>query len=164
MSYIKTPKKNETELAVRLKPENLRYVKKQSEELCLMTLKKDKSVFEYVKDYTDAILDFMGLDRTEKKTKYTAPYYLVQSTQDLADEGYLVYIKVVSKENMEDFMNSQFNLSFGNLYDPNLRDASSCFSYSPIPEEEYKLLLKLGLDSIEAGCWNFQTEENEVDD
>ena len=87
--YIRRPKIKETELAVSLKPKNLRYVKKQTEELCLMALKKDKSVFKYVKDPTDAICDFMGLERTHTKSKYTAPYYLVKAYEELAGEEFL---------------------------------------------------------------------------
>lgn len=162
--YIRNPRKKETELAVSLKPENLRYVKKQTEELCLTALKKDKSVFKYVKDPTDAILNFMGFDRAQEKAKYTAPYYLVKSMQDLADEGYLVCVKVITKEGIEEFMNSKFELSFGNLYDNEKRDTDKCFSCIPITEEEYILLKKLGLDSIKAGYWDFELEENEEDD
>mgnify|MGYP000850120651 CR=1 FL=1 len=54
-----------------------------------MALKKDKSVFKYVKDPTDAICDFMGLERTHTKSKYTAPYYLVKAYEELAGEEFL---------------------------------------------------------------------------
>lgn len=162
--YLRRPKMKETELAVSLKPENLRYVKKQTEELCLMALKKDKSVFKYVENPTDAICDFMGLEKTQEKSKYTAPYYLVKSIQELADEEFLVCVKVIARENIEDFMNSRFELAFGNLYDDEKRETEECFSCIPITEEEYTLLKKLELDSIEAGDWDFELEEDEEDD
>ena len=159
--YIGRPKIKETELAVSLKPKNLRYVKKQTEELCLMALKKDKSVFKYVKDPTDAICDFMGLERTHAKSKYTAPYYLVKAYEELAGEEFLVCVRVIAREDIESFMNTQFVISFGNLYDNEKRETEECFSCIPITEEEYTLLEKLELDSIEAGNWNFKSEEEE---
>ena len=159
--YIRRPKIKETELAVSLKPKNLRYVKKQTEELCLMALKKDKSVFKYVKDPTDAICDFMGLERTHAKSKYTAPYYLVKAYEELAGEEFLVCVRVIAREDIESFMNTQFVISFGNLYDNEERETEECFSCIPITEEEYTLLEKLELDSIEAGHWNFKSEEEE---
>ena len=126
-----------------------------------MALKKDKSVFKYVKNPTDAICDFMGLERTHAKSKYTAPYYLVKAYEELAGEEFLVCVRVIAREDIESFMNTQFVISFGNLYDNEKRETEECFSCIPITEEEYTLLKKLELDSIKAGCWNFKSEEEE---
>ena len=47
------------------------------------------------------------------------------------------------------------------MYDNEERETEECFSCIPITEEEYTLLEKLELDSIEAGHWNFKSEEEE---
>lgn len=70
-------------------------------------------------------------------------------------------VRVIAREDIESFMNTQFVISFGNLYDNEERETEECFSCIPITEEEYTLLEKLELDSIEAGHWNFKSEEEE---
>lgn len=70
-------------------------------------------------------------------------------------------VRVIAREDIESFMNTQFVISFGNLYDNEKRETEECFSCIPITEEEYTLLEKLELNSIEAGCWNFESEEDE---
>ena len=70
-------------------------------------------------------------------------------------------MRVIAREDIESFMNTQFVISFGNLYDNEERETEECFSCIPITEEEYTLLEKLELDSIEAGHWNFKSEEEE---
>ena len=70
-------------------------------------------------------------------------------------------VRVIAREDIESFMNTQFVISFGNLYDNEERETEECFSCIPITEEEYTLLEKLELDSIEAGHWNFKSLEEE---
>ena len=65
---------------------------------------------------------------------------------------------------MEDFMESQFSLTFGNLDDYNKRMVKDCFSYQPITEDEYRLLKKLGLSSLSSGIWSFDNENSDYDD
>lgn len=160
--YIGKPKKAETELAVELMPKNLEFVKKQSEKICLMALEKDPSVSKYVKIQTDAISELIGIK--EEVTEYPAPYYLLSACEDLADEGYLNYVTIIEGKDMEDFMESQFSLTFGNLYDYNKRMVKDCFSYQPITEDEYRLLKKLGLSLLSSGIWSFDNENSDYDE
>lgn len=160
--YIGHPKKAETELAVDLLPENLEFVKKQSEELCLKVLEKDKNAFQFVKDPTDKIIEFMGIEN--KKLRYPAPFYLVKANENLADEGFLEYVDVIEGKNMETFMDSEFRLNFGNLDDDKIRETYKCFSYQPITVDEYELLKKLKLLPIKSGYWNFDEEESYEDE
>jgi hypothetical protein len=167
--YIKSPTVKDAEIIVSIDPKNLSFVKKQSEKLCLMALKKDKSVFKYVRKPTKKILAFMGIDAQKAALyeKYPAKQYLITCRKDVADEGDIIYVRVVPGNDMANFMSRKIvrygfsgNLDCedGPYYVEDIMEAQA------ITDDELDVLNKFGMLKLNSGIWNFDDEGDESDD
>lgn len=162
--YIKSPTAADAEIIVNIDPKNLSLVKKQSEKLCLMALKKDKSVFKYVRKPTKKILAFMGMD-TKKAVlyeKYPAKQYLITCKKNVADEGDIIYIGVVPGKDMADFM-SQKIVHYGFSGNLGCEDGpyyvEDVMQAQAITDDELDILNKFGILELNSGVWHFNDED-----
>ena len=95
----------------------------------------------------------------EKESLYQNEYYLVKFDCDLCDESNLQKVCVVEGYEMENFMNGEFILCFGNLWDDESRKVKDFATYTPITKEEYEILKKLKLDNMESGAFILNIKE-----
>lgn len=157
IQYMRNPKINLCKAAIDNSPDNIKYIDVKSENVYLYALKKDKyeNVAKYIdeKHLTPKIRDYLGI-KEEVKSKYPADYYVVKFECNLADEGNLQKVACIKGSEMEDYLNKEFSVSFGNLEDNEIRVVKDYVSYEPIPKEMYNMLKKLGLDNIESGYFN----------
>lgn len=155
---IKEQNKELDELAVQLDPNNLQYVKKQTDDVCMIAYNKDKNVIKYIKKPSKRLLKKLGINPTKDLNQFPEKYYLVYANEKLFGEDDLSFFKVIPGEEMKNFMNSEFQLSFGEIIDDELRKTRTCFKYKAISEDEYNVLAKLNLLDVCSGAWCFELD------
>lgn len=164
--YIKYPTAADAKIIIDINPKNLSLVKKQSEKLCLMALKKDKGVFKYVKNPTKRILEFMGMDtkKASRYAKYSEKQYLITCKTDVADEGDIIYIGIVPGKEMPDFMSQKierYGFS-GNLdCDDGIHYVEDFMKAQAITDDELNVLKKFGILDLNTGFFCFDDGDDE---
>lgn len=160
IKYIKKPNISLCKAAIDNNPQNIQYIDVKANAPYLYALEKDQSVQDLIpsKRLTPTIRKFLGLPKENTNT-YKSKYYLVKFDCDLCDESNLQKVCVVEGSKMEDFMDSEFILCFGNLCDDESKKVKDFATYTPITKEEYEILKKLKLDDMESGGFIFNIEE-----
>lgn len=164
--YLYKPKAKVCEAAVKAEPMNIKYVKKPSEKLKVLAIQLNPKCQEFVEitEKTSELLGYPIQKTMETPKPYPEKYYLVSFEEDLCDEGYLHYHTIVEGKDMVEFMKQTFRVSFGNLYDDEIRRVSKCANVKAITEEEYNVLKKLDLDYSSSGYFSFDDDEDDEEE
>lgn len=153
---MKNPKVGLCKAAINNDPHNIKYIDVKSDNVYLYALEKDASVAaEISKEHmAPKVRKFLDMPE-EDVVAFPADYYVVKLCCNLADESNLHKVTVVPGNEMSDSLHKEFKISFGNLEDDEVYTVKDNAQYEPITADEYKLLKRIGLDSIMSGYFNF---------
>lgn len=152
---VKSPSAALKKAAIEIDPMNILLIKNPSEKLCIMAINANPDCFDIIENKTEKLYKLLGMEMpTEEKTPYPGKYYLCKFRENLADEGYLVKVMVVPGNKMQEFLDKKTSISFGNMYDDDEMYVKDICDYKEITEEEYQILKRLELTSIESGYWS----------